>query len=116
MSSVMRRRSDVMESSFALVGFAANSFSTRSQRRLRILPLKTEVESNSLRSREVTLGTSRYQIPRSGLVQSGLCRIRHKLESLPLPKKVLIPGAGHWIQQERPIEVNDLLIEFLASL
>jgi len=29
-----------MESSFALVGFAANSFSTRSQRRLRILPLK----------------------------------------------------------------------------
>jgi pimeloyl-ACP methyl ester carboxylesterase len=33
-----------------------------------------------------------------------------------LSKKVLIPGAGHWIQQERPIEVNDLLIEFLASL
>jgi hypothetical protein len=29
----------------------------------------TEVESNSLRSREVTLGTSRYQIPRSGLGQ-----------------------------------------------
>src|ERR1700730_9975989 len=45
--------------------------------------LATEVESNSLRSREVTLGTSRYQIPRSGLVQSGLCRIRHKPESLP---------------------------------
>ena len=44
-----------MESSFALVGFAANSFSTR--------------------SREVTLGTSRYQIPRSGLVQTRSCRI-----------------------------------------
>jgi pimeloyl-ACP methyl ester carboxylesterase len=33
-----------------------------------------------------------------------------------LRKKVLVPGAGHWIQQERPHEVNDLLIEFLASL
>jgi pimeloyl-ACP methyl ester carboxylesterase len=29
---------------------------------------------------------------------------------------VLLPGAGHWIQQERPAEVNRLLIEFLASL
>jgi pimeloyl-ACP methyl ester carboxylesterase len=38
-------------------------------------------------------------------------------ETMPgLRKKVLVPGAGHWIQQERPIEVNDLLIEFLASL
>jgi hypothetical protein len=26
-----------------------------------------------------------------------------------LTKKVLVPGAGHWIQQERPNEVNDLL-------
>jgi pimeloyl-ACP methyl ester carboxylesterase len=33
-----------------------------------------------------------------------------------LRKKVLVPGAGHWIQQERPHEVNGLLIEFLASL
>jgi pimeloyl-ACP methyl ester carboxylesterase len=30
-----------------------------------------------------------------------------------LTKKVLFPGAGHWIQQERPAEVNRLLIEFL---
>jgi len=38
-------------------------------------------------------------------------------ETMPgLRKKVLVPGAGHWIQQERPNEVNDLLIEFLASL
>ena len=38
-------------------------------------------------------------------------------ENMPgLRKKVLVPGAGHWIQQERPIEVNNLLIEFLASL
>jgi pimeloyl-ACP methyl ester carboxylesterase len=33
-----------------------------------------------------------------------------------LRKKVLVPGAGHWIQQERPSEVNRLLIEFLKSL
>lgn len=33
-----------------------------------------------------------------------------------LKKKVLIPGAGHWIQQERPEEVNKLLIEFLNDL
>jgi pimeloyl-ACP methyl ester carboxylesterase len=38
-------------------------------------------------------------------------------ETMPgLSKKILVPGAGHWIQQERPNEVNDLLIEFLASL
>jgi pimeloyl-ACP methyl ester carboxylesterase len=30
--------------------------------------------------------------------------------------KVIIPGAGHWIQQERPAEVNAALLEFLAKL
>jgi pimeloyl-ACP methyl ester carboxylesterase len=29
---------------------------------------------------------------------------------------VLIPGAGHWTQQERPDEVNAALLEFLSSL
>jgi pimeloyl-ACP methyl ester carboxylesterase len=33
-----------------------------------------------------------------------------------LRQKVLIPDAGHWIQQERPTQVNDLLLEFLAGL
>jgi pimeloyl-ACP methyl ester carboxylesterase len=33
-----------------------------------------------------------------------------------LTKKVLLPGAGHWIQQERPAEVNRLMIDFLRSL
>jgi pimeloyl-ACP methyl ester carboxylesterase len=38
-------------------------------------------------------------------------------ETMPnIQKKVLLPGAGHWIQQERPAEVNNLLIEFLTSL
>lgn len=30
--------------------------------------------------------------------------------------QVVVPGAGHWIQQERPDEVNRLLLEFLAQL
>jgi pimeloyl-ACP methyl ester carboxylesterase len=29
---------------------------------------------------------------------------------------VLIPGAGHWVQQERPAEVNAALLAFLAGL
>src|SRR5215467_10737724 len=33
-----------------------------------------------------------------------------------LRKKVALPGVGHWTQQERPEEVNRLLIEFLNSL
>jgi pimeloyl-ACP methyl ester carboxylesterase len=32
-----------------------------------------------------------------------------------LRMQVVIPGAGHWIQQERPEEVNRLLVEFLRS-
>jgi pimeloyl-ACP methyl ester carboxylesterase len=28
----------------------------------------------------------------------------------------LLPGAGHWVQQERPREVNELLAAFLAGL
>jgi pimeloyl-ACP methyl ester carboxylesterase len=31
-------------------------------------------------------------------------------------KKELIPGAGHWIQQERPDEVNALLTGFLREI
>jgi pimeloyl-ACP methyl ester carboxylesterase len=45
---------------------------------------------------------------------------RDALESLDvnapnLRGKLLIPGAGHWIQQERPKEVNEALLAFLAS-
>jgi pimeloyl-ACP methyl ester carboxylesterase len=28
----------------------------------------------------------------------------------------LIPGAGHWIQQEKPQETNAFILDFLASL
>ena len=33
-----------------------------------------------------------------------------------LRKKVVLPGVGHWTQQERPAEVNRLIIEFLKNL
>jgi pimeloyl-ACP methyl ester carboxylesterase len=29
--------------------------------------------------------------------------------------KVLIEGAGHWVQQERPAEVNAAIVEFLKA-
>jgi pimeloyl-ACP methyl ester carboxylesterase len=38
-------------------------------------------------------------------------------ETLPqLRASVILPGCGHWTQQERPREVNELLLEFLAGL
>lgn len=33
-----------------------------------------------------------------------------------LTKKILIPGIGHWVQQEAPEEVNRLLLEFLGEV
>jgi pimeloyl-ACP methyl ester carboxylesterase len=33
-----------------------------------------------------------------------------------LRKTVMLPGCGHWTQQERPAEVNAVLIDFLRSL
>jgi len=36
--------------------------------------------------------------------------------SMPrLTKKLLIPGAGHWVQQEKPEEVNQALLDFLKQ-
>ena len=37
--------------------------------------------------------------------------------SMPkLTRSVLVDGCGHWVQQERPDQVNQLLLEFLAGL
>jgi pimeloyl-ACP methyl ester carboxylesterase len=33
-----------------------------------------------------------------------------------LRSKVLVPGTGHWLQQERPAEVSALLVDFLRGL
>jgi len=46
---------------------------------------------------------------------------RQALDALPLTvpglrRTVMVEGAGHWLQQERPDEVNAALIEFLAEL
>ena len=48
-------------------------------------------------------------------------RGRQVLEAMPgrvagLRRAVLIEGAGHWIQQERPAEVTGALLDFLAGL
>jgi hypothetical protein len=35
-------------------------------------------------------------------------------ETMPeLTKKVLLTNVGHWVQQERPAEVTDLMVRFL---
>ncbi|MBV8964887.1 MAG: alpha/beta hydrolase, partial [Mycobacteriaceae bacterium] len=31
-------------------------------------------------------------------------------------RELVLDGAGHWIQQERPEEVNDALVNFLSGL
>ena len=33
-----------------------------------------------------------------------------------LREKVVIEGAGHWIQQERPTEINQALLSFLGNV
>ena len=33
-----------------------------------------------------------------------------------LKEKILVPGAGHWVQQERPEEVNTALVDFLKAV
>jgi pimeloyl-ACP methyl ester carboxylesterase len=33
-----------------------------------------------------------------------------------LRKTLILPGCGHWTQQERPAEVNAAMLEFLKGL
>jgi len=33
-----------------------------------------------------------------------------------LRAEIVVPGAGHWVQQQAPEEVNDALVEFLGTL
>jgi pimeloyl-ACP methyl ester carboxylesterase len=33
-----------------------------------------------------------------------------------LRARITLPGAGHWVQQERPAEVSAALLGFLGSL
>jgi len=47
--------------------------------------------------------------------QAGQVALDHMIRAVPNVHKVMIEGAGHWIQQERPQQVNAALLEFLAS-
>jgi len=50
----------------------------------------------------------------TGLI--GAKRINELERVLPnLRQKLIIEGAGHWIQQERPDEVNAALIHFIRE-
>jgi pimeloyl-ACP methyl ester carboxylesterase len=33
-----------------------------------------------------------------------------------LRDKIILPGVGHWTQQERPAEVNAAMLDFLESV
>ena len=39
-----------------------------------------------------------------------------RIQVSDLRELVLVPDAGHWIQQERPAETNVALLRFLAGL
>ena len=41
-------------------------------------------------------------------------RMRAQCDDLRLVK--IMEGAGHWLQQERPAEVNDALLKFLGAV
>ena len=46
----------------------------------------------------------------------GVAAIEHMSRAVPGVQKVIIDGAGHWIQQERPDRVNAALVEFLGKV
>lgn len=45
----------------------------------------------------------------------GELAVEHMSRAVPNVRTVLIEGAGHWIQQERPEQVNAALLDFLAA-
>ena len=52
------------------------------------------------------------------IITNGFDEVQYKKMDHTVPnltRKVLIPGIGHWVQQEAPEEVNNLLIEFLKE-
>ncbi|MBM3139974.1 MAG: alpha/beta hydrolase [Chloroflexi bacterium] len=56
-------------------------------------------------------------IVRGGIMGAGDDLEERMREAVPgLRAITLVPGAGHWVQQERPHEVNAALIDFLRSL
>ncbi len=54
---------------------------------------------------------------RDGPTIWGMRSIEKFATTLPrLHRSIILPGCGHWTQQERPAEVNESLLEFLHSL
>ena len=43
-------------------------------------------------------------------------RIAKMQQVVPHLRQVLLPGCGHWVQQERAQEVNQAILAFLQSL
>jgi pimeloyl-ACP methyl ester carboxylesterase len=46
----------------------------------------------------------------------GAAALENMSRQVPHVKRVMIEGAGHWIQQERPQQVNAALLEFLGTV
>jgi pimeloyl-ACP methyl ester carboxylesterase len=46
----------------------------------------------------------------------GIGAVEHMKTIVPNVKTLMIEGAGHWIQQERPQQVNAALLEFLGAV
>ena len=56
----------------------------------------------------------RDQVVTNPAVQKVIARL---VEHVPrLQRTLMLPGCGHWTQQERPQAVNDALIDFLRGL
>jgi len=54
---------------------------------------------------------------KDGVLQFAAPAVAALEENMPgLKRKLIFPGAGHWIQQERAPEVSKALLEFLAGL
>jgi pimeloyl-ACP methyl ester carboxylesterase len=66
-----------------------------------------------IRQPALFIAGSRDPVIRSVIGEKNLQNIDTILPNLKA--KVIIEGAGHWIQQERPAEVNDVLIPFLRQ-
>jgi pimeloyl-ACP methyl ester carboxylesterase len=54
---------------------------------------------------------------RDGVIRMNPGALDRLKDNVPnLQAKILIPGCGHWTQQERPNEVNAAMVGFLKSL
>ena len=72
---------------------------------------------SSLRGQPITVPALFIGGDRDGPTLWGMPSIEQFPATLPrLHRSIILPGCGHWTQQERPAEVNDALLDFLGSL